>query len=204
MNKKIFTKNIKIIHNILSQLNIKYFLLGGTLLGAIRENDFIDYDYDVDIGIFYEDIVDKIDKLKESLEKNNFIFWCEYGVINEGYCFQYIKDSIFRVDFDVVYRLSETKSYYGLSVGPHNDVYKLYKYEVPINNKILEYDRFKPLEITYIPENYEKYLETEYGDWKTPRKETINHWIERNLKNKDCKHYLNGKVVNDFIDTTNK
>ena len=110
---------------------------------------------------------------------------------------------MFRVDFDIVYRLSETKCYYGFSLGTQDNYY-LYKYEVPLNNKILEYDKFKPLTVTYIPENYEKYLETEYGDWKTPRKETIHHWIERNLKNKDCKQYLNGKVVNDFIDTTNK
>merc|ERR1719199_1228110 len=35
---------------------VKYVLLGGTLLGAFRENDIIHWDNDIDIGVSYEEI----------------------------------------------------------------------------------------------------------------------------------------------------
>ena len=47
-------------------------------------------------------------------------------------------------------------------MGPSSN-YRLYKFEVPLNDKIVEYRDFKPLPVTFIPENYELYLEKEYS-----------------------------------------
>ena len=41
---------------LLDSLNIRYFLLGGILLGAIRNNDFIPWDWDVEICVLSEDV----------------------------------------------------------------------------------------------------------------------------------------------------
>ena len=55
--------NFKQIVDILDNLKINFFLEGGVLLGAIRENDFIKWDWDVEIAFF-----------QMSLKKNLTIF----------------------------------------------------------------------------------------------------------------------------------
>ena len=41
------------ICNILDELNIDYYLHGGVLLGAIRDQDFIRWDWGIDIRVLY-------------------------------------------------------------------------------------------------------------------------------------------------------
>lgn len=44
------------VFNILEKNSVRYWLEGGSLLGAARHNDIIPWDYDVDLGIYEEDI----------------------------------------------------------------------------------------------------------------------------------------------------
>ncbi|KAG7266865.1 hypothetical protein CRUP_026072 [Coryphaenoides rupestris] len=46
----------KYVVNILESSGVRYWLEGGTLLGAARHQDIIPWDYDVDLGIYLEDI----------------------------------------------------------------------------------------------------------------------------------------------------
>jgi phosphorylcholine metabolism protein LicD len=48
--------NLTIVRNNLDEHNIKYFLDTGTLLGFVRDNGFIPWDNDMDIGILRENI----------------------------------------------------------------------------------------------------------------------------------------------------
>jgi hypothetical protein len=48
-------KHLCFISDLLEQHKIKYWIAYGTLLGSIRQNDIIPYDYDFDLGILYED-----------------------------------------------------------------------------------------------------------------------------------------------------
>ena len=59
--KELFDKN-----------NIKFWPMYGTLLGFVRDNNFIEWDYDIDIGVWYYDY-DKIVKLKKEFENAGYV-----------------------------------------------------------------------------------------------------------------------------------
>ena len=48
-------ENLQIFNDIARRYNLPYGLIGGTLLGAIRENDFITHDEDIDLFVLEED-----------------------------------------------------------------------------------------------------------------------------------------------------
>lgn len=54
MDKTIAKENLFAIVDILERLDLRYFLIFGTLLGVVREKDFINHDTDTDIGVFME------------------------------------------------------------------------------------------------------------------------------------------------------
>ena len=53
----------KAFHNICGKNNIPYFMLGGTMLGAVRHKGIIPWDDDMDFGVPRE----YFDKLKKAL-----------------------------------------------------------------------------------------------------------------------------------------
>ena len=65
INKENSRENLLILRNILIKTQIRWGLLFGTLLGAVREGDFIEWDIDTDIFVFDEDKQDLLDTIKE-------------------------------------------------------------------------------------------------------------------------------------------
>ncbi|WP_173474961.1 phosphorylcholine transferase LicD [Fibrobacter succinogenes] len=61
------------IDAVCSKLGIKYFLVGGTLLGAVRHKGFIPWDDDIDIGMLRKDYEIFIDKAQKFLPQNLFV-----------------------------------------------------------------------------------------------------------------------------------
>ena len=60
------------ICDILDESKINFFLHTGILLGAVRDNDFIKWDWDIEISVFSEEFFSKIDLVVDKLKKNNF------------------------------------------------------------------------------------------------------------------------------------
>ena len=59
------------VDQVCNELKVEYWLDGGTLLGAARQNDFIPWDDDIDINVWYDDFA-KIETLNSRIEKDGF------------------------------------------------------------------------------------------------------------------------------------
>ena len=59
--------------------NIKYYMLGGTMLGAYRHKGFIPWDDDADIGIFNDDYELFLKKAETELKENFIVRNIEKG-----------------------------------------------------------------------------------------------------------------------------
>lgn len=72
MNKVQARKFLSEIDKLLKTLHIRYFLMGGTLLGAVREHDFIVDDNDIDLGFFDEEFQPNKERIRKVFIDNNF------------------------------------------------------------------------------------------------------------------------------------
>lgn len=73
--QKIDVEFLMFISKILDKHNIKYWLYGGTLLGAYRHQGFIPWDDDIDIGILREDYKKLPDIFTQELTQRDFCFF---------------------------------------------------------------------------------------------------------------------------------
>jgi phosphorylcholine metabolism protein LicD len=166
--KKNSLKELQLIHQAFEDEEVLYWLEFGTLLGAVREKDFIEHDLDIDIGLFLS--VDK-KKIESLLKKVGFT-----------------KNREITID-DGVYGLEETYSYNGLSI----DFFYFTKHErtmhchvfsneygkswnETINEKgglvvyehTFPYEGFKCIDFlgikSNIPSNAHEHLKAQYGD----------------------------------------
>lgn len=76
------------IDKICKENDIKYFLMFGSLLGAIRHNGFIPWDDDIDIGMIRDDY-EKFIKIAPKVLKSNFIL--DHISTNSKYYLPFIK-----------------------------------------------------------------------------------------------------------------
>lgn len=66
-------KMLKDVTRICRKHEIKYYLYGGTLLGAVRHKGFIPWDDDVDIALFWDDYCKLMKIMKRELSNKYFI-----------------------------------------------------------------------------------------------------------------------------------
>lgn len=83
---------LKAFISVTEKLNLKYFLMDGTMLGAVRHQGFIPWDDDIDVGMMRSDYDVFISKAQEYLPPYYFLqtFLTDPGVLNN---FAKIRDS---------------------------------------------------------------------------------------------------------------
>lgn len=147
---------LKELSQLLNSKNIKHFITGGTLLGAIREKNFIKWDWDVEITI----LTDQIFNIKDDL--NTLFISSDFQI--SKYVNKY--DSL-------KWELKKYNCYYEL-VGFYKEgewMYRLGK-----DMKVPAYFFEKPYDLFFLGNSYKtvsdpsKYLEFCYGDWQTPKR----------------------------------
>lgn len=151
INKNIALNNLKDFIHSFSNADIKIFPMFGTLLGMIRENDFITWDEDIDMCIFKEDEPKLLQLLPELKSKGFELVRYERRGL---YSFMKLGEYI---DIYVLINIGDGILTTYASFFLERDVKNLTPYN------------FKGIELS-IPENYESVLELLYGDWKTPMK----------------------------------
>lgn len=91
--EKLHNKELEIVKKIIeicNKHNIKYYILGGTLLGAVRHKGFIPWDDDIDIGMPREDYEKFINIAKEELPKKLFLDYFKDNKNNPEYYSYYM------------------------------------------------------------------------------------------------------------------
>ncbi len=115
--KKIELQILKDVHVFCESNEIRYFLWGGTLLGAIRHEGFIPWDDDVDIAMFREDY----EKFLKDFNVDQYGITECYG--DKGHPFWHAK--VYRKDTEKIESVYYRKGY---SVGVDIDVFVLDSY----------------------------------------------------------------------------
>ena len=151
------------ICKILEELDLTYFLLGGVLLGARRDKNFIEWDWDVEICVYNEEFNSNFEKILEKLLKFNF------NILN---CAKNKFDS----KIDIYKNYSNDVTSYTI-MGWSLDVMrnKYFRNKISFPDHFLK--KFGKIEfygkIFNTPYPLDEYLCFQYGDWKN-RKRTSN------------------------------
>ena len=146
------------ICDIFESLSINCILIDGVLLGAVRDGDFIAWDWDVELALFEEEVINNTTVILNALHLRGF----EILLVNP-----------FSLNYKINVRKRGTKfSLVGLRLSMGYRYRVNYKY--PARS-------FKTLdEITFLgkqyktPSHVESLLQFIYGDWQTPKRERFN------------------------------
>lgn len=155
INKENAAFMLRTIKNVFEEHDIVFMLSYGTLLGAIREHDFIAHDEDVDTMIWGRDLQKALEIVPE-LEKYGVQLYCYY--LPWIFTFEYKGETC---DVEVLYE----------AIWPWNIRYCL-THEMYIPKKLFEKtERIEFLgEMFSVPANPEKVLVYHYGkDWRIPK-----------------------------------
>lgn len=194
-NKELLIKT----NEILTKNGLQYWLNYGTLLGAYRDHDFIKHDYDLDIGMWWEDY----ECVKDLFLKNGFRLVVEYRIgswetpENVEYRFEYA-GAFIDVDF---YKINADMMAYTFNpdfIEGYDYSHKGVRHPIiveEINNPIRGLKQIDFIDNKFwAPANTEEYLIYNYGEgWSTPLSVSQGfnyHDVATNISIKETKGWM--------------
>lgn len=145
-----------LIKNILEKIGVTYYLSSGTLLGAVREKDFIPWDWDVQMYLTMENAYPLRDKITNSFINNSFIIH-KFNDNNDSLKWDVRRNGII---FELTAWYLKGEWRYRKEESMRVPAY-LFDGYYNINFKGINYRTLNP------PEEYLKFC---YGDWKTQKR----------------------------------
>lgn len=151
-------KNMSCLDKIFTDNKLGYFIICGTLIGAVRDKGLIPWDHDIDIGIMETDLP-KMLALKDQFASVGMVMSFDDDIwrIKNKDDITYIDVFLFEKT-DKLYRYNDTKNRrrfpsetFGL-----NQLYPLKRYQ------------FGPLNLLG-PQKAEEYLDNAYGNWRVAK-----------------------------------
>jgi len=151
--------------DVLEKYKVPYCLVEGTLLGMTRENGFIPWDKDIDIGVRHEDLIPKMAQLQK-------VFSAYFSVHILDFPYAYPREFHLRAQgYQIDIINYDTGEYHDRPVR-FNVIHDQYASSYHATELFDEYKPFKFLGRTlYLPKDPERYLIETYGhEWHTPLK----------------------------------
>ena len=150
-------EGLVLIREGMNELGIDFFLMMGVLLGAVRERDFIKWDWDVELGIITDSVIDRVDEIRDKFESKSF----KVELVNPSY-------KGFKIN---LFYCENKYSLWGL----YFDDFYLQRNTFKFPKKyFLSFEKIQFRGLNYkIPNNTEKLLTYIYGDWKTPIRSSV-------------------------------
>lgn len=145
-------QNLKLLLTILDRHDIMVSPALGTLLGIIRDNNFIEWDEDIDLFVLEED-KDKLLNAFWDMKEQGFDL---VRVERAGLLYSVMRNGEY-IDFYIMQKLSP-------ELRGSADIFMLEHHLTDL----MDWD-FKGLTIK-IPKEYEEFLELRYGNWRRPVK----------------------------------
>ncbi|MCE1175497.1 MAG: hypothetical protein LWW76_00010 [Burkholderiales bacterium] len=146
----IASQALKDLKRILDSANIEFFLVGGTLLGCVREHALLAHDKDIDIGVWAD--VD-FDFLRSQIAQSGLFYFVPSRAPRKLMTLKHVNG----ISIDVFFHVKEKDNYWHASV-------KL-KWS---NSPFVLMPQFFLGEHYLIPQNYDLYLTEHYGQWRYP------------------------------------
>jgi hypothetical protein len=168
------------ISDILKSENIEMFLSAGTMLGSVRDKDFIPWDWNVSTGVLY-DLNNKEKNISEKIIDSGFILTCTIG----GKCLKFDNPEFFnfiKIYKHIRFNLYLGGQYFQIENNPlENGFWTRPRHKSPfwILGNGFEKSEIRGYKFN-VPSNPEKVAEWMYGkDWKIPVLKTRQQCVNR-------------------------
>lgn len=180
MNNELARKALSDFSDLMNACKLEFFLVFGTLLGCVRDNDLISGDTDIDVGIWQQ--ADLSEVLKRC---NQYGFTPGPSTRDDSNRADKISNITFyyrnKIAIDVYRHVLEgEKLHCGFAVGSNQLLYEVSPFTL-MSKEFLGSEYL-------VPEDFEQYLVECYGVWKTPQPDFETAIHSPNLVNRDAPH----------------
>lgn len=183
--RKFGSQALSRMHSIMVSNGIEYYCDYGTLMGFVREGDFIKHDDDIDISI-RPGSAKAVDVLKVFLDAGyGYIHAFEYN----GELMEFTVADLTGIPIDVFF----PKAVSAGKIHGYQSVWSPdFKYPDEVSNTLIEYDFVEAADVhpitvvgteVLVPGNYDEVLTSEYGPWRVPNSkfDTVTDRVHRQM-----------------------